>query len=167
MLILWTYHDEHQDWVEEKNLFDAIERIIDTSWKRQVLIATTGSPNDFKTVISTLKIIRRFKDNVHVIVGMAHPTTEYVHDLLEHGANEIWAVNSADRGFKREFDLSDSLTINKKVCPALHIKSGDPIELSVCGKRNNRLILVMHHFKKWCLADYTTCPHWLGTNNDC
>lgn len=166
-MIIWTYHDDLQKWIEEKNPFATIARIIDDTWNKQILIATTGAHDEYESIISTLKIIRKSKQGLHIIIGIAHPTAESVHDFLEHGASEVWAVNIGGQGVKRKYDLRDTLTIRKNVCPALHIKDGDPIELSVCGKRNNRLILVMHHFKKWCLADYNTCPYWLGKMNDC
>lgn len=163
-LAIWIYQEENLDWRMQQDPFVALAVIVDEAFDGQVLITSQYPDSDRERIVSILRIIRAHRNDLTIIVGTPHPTIELNKLFMENGASNVWATNTIYPAAAEDarIDLSEKIPLNRAICPALHLKKGDPIELSVCGKRNDRLILVMSTFKKWCLADYESCPYWRG-----
>ncbi|MFP4162601.1 MAG: hypothetical protein ACLFQB_06345 [Chitinispirillaceae bacterium] len=144
------------------DLLCVLSTILETGWKGPLLVTSEHPESEKMDLCSVVRIIKKLQHDTEVIIGVTCPTAE-IADIFKHaGANEIRAVSlrytSASKGFIR-----GELAVKLNVCPALQLKKEDPAELSVCGKRNGRLILVMRHYREWCLSDFQSCPYWLGT----
>jgi hypothetical protein len=167
-MVLWVYKKYLQEWEEQKNVFFTLSKIIEPTWNDDVLISSDNVSKDHETITSMIDIIRHAQKEITLIIGIPHPTKEFFNRCMQRGASEVWAINDST-GTERTYTTNNSklpIKTGETICPALHVKDGDPIELSVCGKRNNRLILVMHHFRQWCRANYMECPHWQGKTSD-
>jgi hypothetical protein len=151
-------------WAEHDNQIEALALVLGGEWRGEVLLTSTAPSQERDSLCCALRIICKAGNNIPVFVGMPDPTRELVSLFRENGADDVWAV-SVSRGTGPSAcaaDPSNSLSVTDPVCPALRMLEASPVELSVCGKRNNRLILVMRHFREWCLADYESCPYWRG-----
>lgn len=161
---LWTYDTSCDTWVHHNNKLLAIEAIVESAHAPLVLITSDRAAAERDTICAVLKILRRCGENVRVTVGLPHPTIQLLDAFKACGASDIWAIalNRGSGPDGTQVVIHDRIPTDRTVCPALHVHEGHPVELSVCGKRNNRLILVMDHLKRWCLSDYIICPHWRG-----
>jgi hypothetical protein len=45
------------------------------------------------------------------------------------------------------------------ICPLLHLKGEEGVELSVCGAHANRMLVAATQMARWCMADHRYCPH--------
>lgn len=168
-MTFWMYEEARREWHEKENVLVALAIAFRPEWRGQILLTSQQPSTEKEVVCATLEIIRRVRNDLPVIVGTPHPTIRLAEEFRNSGATELWAVNLGHAGVaaRPALEFADRMSINQPICPALHIREGEPLELSVCGKRGNRLILVMGHFRKWCLSNYQTCPYWRRECNDC
>lgn len=161
---IWTRDQEDKQWQKRPNAFVALSAILDGHIHGDILL-TSGRPvQDQDTLCAVLRIVKRQRPELHVFVGMPHPTAEIVGALRESRADSVWAVglSHVDKFTGTELDPAERLIVGRSICPALHIHQGRRTDMSVCGKRKDRLVLTMEYFRKWCLAEYESCPYWRG-----
>lgn len=143
------------------DLLRVLGTLLESGWRGPLLVTSEQPASEKTDLCSVVRIIKKLQHDTEVIVGITCPTAEIAAVFKDAGADEIRAV-SLRYTPPSKGHIRGELAVKLNVCPALKLKKEDPEELSVCERRNGRLILVMRHYRKWCLSDFHSCPHWLG-----
>lgn len=126
-----------------------------------VVVIATG-PADDEQLVATIRLTRHVTTGpVRVIAASEHPSPDWVESVRRAGADLTLFAPRPDRSlFRCGPALQDTIELGGGICPALHACTQDEATLSVCGRRNDKMVLARHHFERWCFAAKEDCPHW-------
>lgn len=157
---LWIFNEQSKEWEKDYPLLEALKICLLEDFYGMAFLISKSEPKQQTSLTSILEILKRFKPSMHVSVRVSYPTKKLIEELRECGADAIQVYDgTSDRFLDTDINDENGLTVSCPVCPALRMKNGNSVVLSVCGKRNDRLIPA----RKWRLSDYSECPNWKGT----
>ncbi|MBF0192035.1 MAG: hypothetical protein HQL99_12975 [Magnetococcales bacterium] len=95
-----------------------------------------------------------------VVAATPYPTVAWQEWMTALGFDHLWV--SAERlDGRRDSDQIQFFALENGLCPLLHIRS-DPSSgqraASVCGACEDRMVLAIHHLRRWCMAEPNVCP---------
>ena len=160
-------HEGQLCWKQWSEPLQAIEGIIGIC-NGHVLLFTEYPTAEHEIVLAAVRLIRRVGGSeVSIIIGSPYPSERWIGPLKETGVDHVWFldIHEQKKG-QRLVDPGDRIEIEENLCPALHTRHSEKATLSVCGRRGDRMIIARHHFTRWCLANHTECPFWLGERKD-
>jgi|GEM_PF-1608538 len=129
----------------------------------EILVVGLGA-SDHEQLIASIRLARRLATGpLEVVAAGAHPTQSWFESVQKAGADLALVVSWPEPGrWSQEPPLRDVAELGGAICPELHARHEQDVTLSVCGRHRDRMVLVRHHFDRWCLANKEDCPHWQG-----
>ncbi|MBF0165923.1 MAG: hypothetical protein HQM01_15705 [Magnetococcales bacterium] len=110
-----------------------------------------------------VEVIHDYGQGGEVVAATAHPDSTWRQRLHDQGVTRFWAVAPEDAGGSgRPLDPTRFIEIRAEaICPLLHTLEHASGSYSVCGGQEDRMVLAMHHLRKWCVTRPHVCP-WRG-----
>lgn len=100
---------------------------------------------------------------LEVVAGIVHPSALWLESVRQAGADRAFLVPPPKNCRRLEKPpLDDVVELSDGICPELHVKHGEDVSLSVCGRHKDRMVLARQHFDRWCFGKKEQCPHWHG-----
>lgn len=155
---IWVRNTENGEWVSYKNTLGELEKI-PSNHHREIILYSDKLPEKITEVENFLNLILKLKIPVkNIIAATPHPSSMCVHELKNVGIKKL-IITAISGGVFKQGNVFMVDEISSVVCNLLHYKADDE-PTSVCGAHEDRMVLETTYIQKFCLANYSTCPHW-------
>jgi len=160
---MWT-HSEEGKWRRWSHTGPGLDAVAGASPRIDQVLVIGSDPADDEQLLAAIRLTRRLAGGpVTLIAGSEHPSACWCDSVRNAGADRTLLVSRPkERCWNKQPPLEDGAEIGPGICPALHVHHEHDVTLSVCGRCQDRMVLVRHHFDRWCLAAKEECPHWRG-----
>lgn len=154
---IWTQDESGTGW---RAWPDALSGLADLTpgWDGPVLLVSEAPHHELSELLATVRLVRRLCAHATVIAGSRHPERDWMAALHDAGVDRFWRLAGQPPRQRGSFDGYIEAQA-ERVCPALHTRSEDGVTVSVCGLRNDRLVLPQRRLERHCLGDHERCPY--------
>ncbi|MBF0272134.1 MAG: hypothetical protein HQL98_08745 [Magnetococcales bacterium] len=121
--------------------------------------------NELLAVLETLKEYARC--NPEIVTATPYPTAEWQKRMTIAGFDRLW-IASERLGRMKDPNQAQFFALEHPLCPFLHTRSdpSEQVSAPVCGVCDDRMVLAIHHLRKWCMTDPTPCPWKSGEKSN-
>lgn len=158
----WTSTREQFGWRQWPDVVQGLLGFCESS-HGSVLLVSDRPDEEIESLLATVGLVRQLAGkDVSIVVASPHPSEEWLGPLKECGIDHVWVIDRSTRPKADRLDGPGKLEAPRAICPALHVRTGERLTLSVCGRHGDRMVLARHHLERWCLGRNEDCPHWRG-----
>lgn len=164
---IWTRQADGGDWRPWSHPELGLEAVAGASPRVAAILVVGLGPPDDAPLLASIRLARRLAAGpLEVVAASAHPTLRWVESVRQAGADLALLVNPpAQDRWSRKLPLDGAVALCGAICPALHAQHEQDLTLSLCGRRQDRMLLARHHLERWCLAAKEACPHYRGASH--
>ena len=130
----------------------------------EVILMSDWPILDCVRLTSAVRLVKRLiHSDCPVGIATPHPTSDWLKEAFLAGA-EYLVVTPPGPSKRWKNDVLAEHHHLEECCPGLHQRVRHNQPMSVCGCHDDRMVLSDHHFSRWCVGNFSSCPYWSAQN---
>ncbi|MBF0213515.1 MAG: hypothetical protein HQM00_08120 [Magnetococcales bacterium] len=126
----------------------------------QIILHSDNPEQEQDELIAVLDLLKEYAtEKPMVATSTPYPTVVWQERMAALGFAHLWVASERLDG-RRDPDPLQFFALERGLCPLLHIRSdlSGQRAASVCGACDDRMVLAIHHLRRWCMTEPNVCP---------